>query len=137
MSWANTCLNKQSLAPDIDGRHQEWVVTGQYAGVKSLLDNSGPNLRLELPITGHGKSAVDNLRKKRKFSHAIKQLVVQGLHSNAFLQCFRAGHTCMTIHIYSLIYTNVCLSQTWRDFSCKRGSRARNNSNAAVALMTI
>lgn len=51
----------------IAGRYQEWIGDGHYAGIKSqlVMKKSGPNLRLGLPTTGHTKSAVDNLRRKK------------------------------------------------------------------------
>ncbi len=57
--------------------------SGQYAGIKSQPVTK--KNRLGLPKTGHDKSAVDNLRKKRCLPEAIEQLVVQGLSSDAAL----------------------------------------------------
>ncbi|DBB07146.1 TPA: hypothetical protein ACH3X1_011717 [Trebouxia sp. C0004] len=68
----------------IDGRYNEWVGGGQYAGIKSqLVMNKN---KLGLPRTKgirYAKSAVDNLRKKRCLPEAIEQLVLQGLTSDA------------------------------------------------------
>ncbi len=68
-------------AQTIDVRYKEWVGFGQYASIKSqlVMKKNG----LGLPKTGHDKSAVDNLRKKRCLPEAIEQLVVQGLSSDA------------------------------------------------------
>ena len=71
-------------AQTIDGRYQEWVGGGQYAGIKGqlVMNKNG----LGLPRTKgvrHAKSTVDNLRKKRCLPEAIEQLTLQGLTSDA------------------------------------------------------
>jgi len=64
--------------PIIDGRWEEWACAGQYAVVKSQLVVK--KIGLGLPSTGR---AVDSLRRKKCSPEATKQLVVQGLSSDA------------------------------------------------------